>query len=311
MSTYDFRGIIPALPLPFRGVESIDEPALRKLTTWVAGHEGITSVMTNGHTGEVFALSPEERAEATAIVADELKGKMPVISAVSCEGIREAELHARMARDAGAGGLDVMPPHTWLRFGMKHQHVIDYFQAIHDASGLGIVVHVYPAWTRASYSTDTLLALAAMPGVSAFKIGTREMNKYGRDVRLLRQAVPSKAYLTCHDEYLLASMVQGVDGALVGFGSFIPELITALWRAVQAGNLHEAMRIQTTIDPLKDVVYGLGEPTSDAHARMKLAMYLAGRLDTPHVRAPITAPSAEEEKAIRTALKNAGLLVRA
>jgi 4-hydroxy-tetrahydrodipicolinate synthase len=307
MSTYDFRGIIPALPLPFRSDESVDEAALRGMVRWIAGHDGISALMTNGHTGEVFALLPEERAEVTRIVADEVRGSLPVISAVSCEGIREAEQHARMAAEAGASGIDVMPPHSWLRFGMKPEHVIDYFSAIHAAYGLDLVVHVYPAWTRASYTTDTLLALADLPAVKAFKIGTREMNKYGRDIRLMRERAPAKALLTCHDEYLLASMVQGVDGALVGFASFIPELITGLWRAVKAGRLHEAMRIQERINPLKDCVYGGGEPTSDAHARMKLAMFLAGRLSSAVVRPPIQAPSDAEKATIERALRDAGL----
>ena len=52
----------------------IDEPALRKLASWLAGHEGVVAVMTNGHTGEVFSLTPAERAEVTRIVAEELKG---------------------------------------------------------------------------------------------------------------------------------------------------------------------------------------------------------------------------------------------
>jgi 4-hydroxy-tetrahydrodipicolinate synthase len=34
--------------------------------------------------------------------------------------------------------------------------------------------------------------------------------------------------LTCHDEYLLASMVQGIDGALLGFASLVPGLIHEL-----------------------------------------------------------------------------------
>ena len=56
--------------------------------------------MTNGHTGEVFSLTPRERAQVTRIVADELKGKLPVISSIVCEGIGDAKEHAR----AGARG---------------------------------------------------------------------------------------------------------------------------------------------------------------------------------------------------------------
>jgi len=303
-----YTGVLPALSLPFFENQEIDERGFRRLVSWVTGHDGITGVLTNGHTGEVYALLPEERAEVTRIAVDELRGKMPVISAINCEGIREAQHHARMARDAGAAAALVMPPHMWLRFGMKLEHVTDYFKAIHEASGLDIVVHVYPAWTRASYTTEMLLALAAQPGVKAFKIGTRDMNKYGADLRALRAAEPDVALLTCHDEYLLASMVQGVDGALVGLASFIPDLIVSLWRAVQAENFAEAVKIQGRINPLKDIVYGRGEPSSDAHSRMKYAMHLAGLLDRPIVRDPIRQPAPAEREMIHAAVQGASRL---
>ena len=102
-----------------------------------------------------------------------------------------------------------------------------------------------------------------------------------------------------------------VDGALVGFASFIPETITRLYDLVCAGDLHEAMAVQLRINPLKDAVYGSGEPTGDAHARMKMAMYLAGRMKSPLVQPPTRPPGDDEVEAIRRALDDAGLLRRA
>jgi 4-hydroxy-tetrahydrodipicolinate synthase len=242
-------------------------------------------------------------------VADELRGRMPVISSIVCEGIGEARIHARMAREAGASGLDVMPPHHWLRFGYRPDHVRHYFEAIAE-TGLDLIAHVYPAWTRASYTTAVMADLARMPAVQAFKVGQRDMNKYAADVAAVRAADPSKALLTCHDEYLLASMVQGVDGALVGFATFIPNLIADLWQAVRDGDLHRAMAIQAVITPLKDAVYGGGEPTGEAHARMKAGMWLAGVIDDPTVRPPTEAPSDREMEQLRAAVAQAGLLRR-
>ena len=305
----NYRGIIPAIACPFTPDYRIDEPALRKLASWLATQPGVVAVMTNGHTGEVFSLQPAERAEVTRIVADELKGRLPVISSIVCEGLREAQEHARLAKVAGAQALDVMPPHHWLRFGFRPGHVTEYFEAIAEI-GLDLVAHVYPAWTRASYSSATLAELARMPSVQAFKVGQRDMNRYAADIKAIRGADPSKAILTCHDEYLLATMVQGVDGALVGFATFIPALISDLWEAVKAGDLKRAMKIQDVITPLKDAVYGGGEPTGEAHARMKAGMYLAGVIDAPTVRPPTEAPSAGEMQALRAAVANAGLLKR-
>jgi 4-hydroxy-tetrahydrodipicolinate synthase len=304
----NYRGIIPAIACPFTPDLRIDEPALRHLASWLAGHKGVVAVMTNGHTGEVFSLTPLERAEVTRIVADELKGRLPVISSIVCEGLSDAAEHARLAVQAGAAALDVMPPHHWLRFGFLPDHALAYFDAIWQAAKVDLVCHVYPARTQASYSSELLAELARLPYVQAFKVGQREMSKYARDLKAIRDADASKAILTCHDEYLLASMVQGVDGALVGFASFIPQLIIDLFEAVKAGDLHKAMKIQAIINPLKEAVYGAGEPTGEAHARMKAAMQCAGILESARPRPPTHAPSAAEHAEIRNAVQAAGLL---
>jgi len=306
--TFDYRGIIPALACPFTHDDRIDEAALRRLASWLAGHKGVVAVMTNGHTGEVFSLTPLERAEVTRIVCDELRGRMPVISSIVCEGLVEAAEHARLAKAAGADALDVMPPHHWLRFGFHPEHALAYFDAIWRAAELDLVCHVYPARTQASYSSELLADLARLPYVKAFKVGQREMSKYARDIKAIRDADASKAILTCHDEYLLASMVQGVDGALVGFASCIPQLIIDLFAAVRLGDLRQAMAVQARITPLKEAVYGAGEPTGEAHARMKAAMRFAGVLDSAHVRPPTKMPTEAENAQIRAALAHAGLL---
>ena len=151
---------------------------LRRYTAWLAGVRGITGLVTNGHTGEGFALDAKERAEVTRIAVDEVDGRLPVVSGICVEGINEACEHALMAKHAGASALLVMPPHQWLRFGKKPEHVVEHFSEIGKASGLDRVVHVYPAWTRANYSSELLATLAHLPHVKAFKVGTRDMKPH-------------------------------------------------------------------------------------------------------------------------------------
>ena len=303
----NFHGLIPAMAVPLNEDGSIAVAELTRFAQWLAQQPGVVAMMTNGHTGEVFSFTPRERAEITRIVACAVDGSCPVISSIVCEGIRDAVEQAGWAKDAGAKALDIMPPHHWLRFGFRSSYVIDYFKAIGDLIGLPLVVHVYPAWTKASFSSELLAELAKLPCVSAFKIGTREMNKYQRDLQLIRAAAPDKALLTCHDEYLLASMVQGVDGALVGFASVIPGLIHELLQAVKAGNLTRAMAIQAKIDPLKDAVYGAGEPTGEAHANMKAAMVAAGIFKSGTMRPPTVMPNENELRKIKAAVAVTGL----
>ena len=303
-----FRGILPAMQVPYRDDLGIDEEELARFARWLAGHHGIGGLVTNGHTGEVFALSPAERAEVTRIVASAVGATTPVISGICAEGQTEAAEHAVMAREAGASGLLVMPPHYWLRFGMHPDHVLSHFRAVGEAARIQLVVHIYPAWTKASYSSALLADLVQLPWVTTVKIGTREMSKYAQDIAAIRRANPACTILTCHDEYLLASMVQGVDGALVGFASFIPEWIVSLYDAVSKGDLNAAMAIQARINALKEVVYSSGEPSGDAHSRMKTAMKIAGRFRSSVTRPPIQQPSGETLQRIRAAVEDAGLL---
>ena len=193
-----FHGVIPAMAVPFRDDFKLDGEGLARFARWLAGCRGVTAVMTNGHTGEVGSLLPEERAEVTRIVAEAVRGRVRVISAVCSEGTFEAIEHAKAAAHAGADTVDVMPCHMWLRFGVKEDAVYEYFKAIGAESGLDVIVHVYPANTKASYSTRLMARLAALPQVKGFKMGERDLGKYERDIRALRADAPARLPAQLH-----------------------------------------------------------------------------------------------------------------
>ncbi|SFR00452.1 dihydrodipicolinate synthase family protein [Desulfoscipio geothermicus] len=303
-----WRGVYPAVLLPFKDDYSIDEQGFRKLVRWVASHDGIEGIVVNGHTGEINALLPEERAQVVRIAADELKGSKPVISGVSAEGTIEAIQHARAVQEAGGSGILLMPPHSWLRFGMQPDSTVKFFEDVANAVDISIVVHQYPKWTKASYTTDQLLKMVSVPNIDCVKIGTREMAQYEVDVRALKQHAPDVSILTCHDEYLLPTLIQGVDGALVGFASFVPDLIAALVKAVWDNNLPEALKIYDRIYELKHAVYKMGEPSATAHARMKEAMFQRGLISSALTRPPVLPLTDKEKEEISQGLKSVGLL---
>ena len=182
----NFHGLIPAIAVPFRADHSIDEEDLRRFASWLGRQDGVVALMTNGHTGEVFSLTPAERAEVTRITADATRGICPVVSSVVCEGIRDAVEQAQLAKRAGAQGLDVMPPHHWLRFGFRPSHVIEYFTAIGEATGLPLVVHVYPAWTK----SVILLGAAGTVGGTAIRAGIQDRHARDEQIRARPEGDP-------------------------------------------------------------------------------------------------------------------------
>lgn len=300
------RGIYPAIPIPFRSDWTLDEADFRKYLRWIS-EQGVQGLVANGHTGEINALSREERRQVVEVAVDEVGDRIPIYTGISAEGTLEAIEHAQDAQAAGAKGILLMPPHQWLRFGMKPEVPASFFRDVANAIDIDIIVHLYPAWTKAFYPLEARLAMAELENVVAIKDGTREMARYQKDVQVLKSEHPDVAILTCHDEYLLPTMIFGIDGALVGFGSLVPELITGLWQAVEANDLVEAREFEDRLLPLKLAVYGMGEPSGDAHARLKEALVQRGFLASGRMRPPVPALTETEKRTIAEALDAAGI----
>ncbi len=303
-----WRNIFPAIPIPLKKDYSIHERELREYVRWLAGIEGIEGIVCNGHTGEITSLNQAEKRRVTEIVAEEVGDKVLVISGIAGdEGTLDAIDRAREMKEVGADGILLMPPHIWLRFGMKRESPVRYFREVAEATDMGIIIHQYPFDCKAFYPVEMVLEMAKIPHVKALKCGIRQMAVYERDVGILRKKAPGLSILSCMDEYLVSSLYIGVDGALVGFGGLIPELITEVWRAVQANDFVRTRKLQSKIFPLTQAVYQIGQPSGEAHARLKEALRQRGIFGSSLMRPPVMPISSDEKRAITLALKEAGL----
>lgn len=306
-------GVFPATLCPFRSDESIDEDELRHYLRGVLAVEGVRGVVTNGHTGEIMSLLPTERARVTAVareVAQEQGSGKKVVSGVSAEGSLEAIDHALAAKQAGADAILLMPPHHWLRFGRSSESAVGFVRDVAEGADVPIIVHQYPAWTKAGYSLSEMLQMVEMPQVVAIKMGTREMARWRYDYEKIKEIAPDKAIVSCADEYLLSTLLESADGALVGFAGFAPDLIVQLTHAALDGDLESARKAQKLVDPLARIIYGFGEPSSEAHQRMKVAKWLMGQFASPVVRRPLRPLSLDRTDMIRRGLEALGFACR-
>lgn len=301
-----WTGVFPATLLPFFENEEIDEQSFRTYIRELVEVPGIMGLVPNGHTGEIMSLLPEERARVTKMVAEEVKGRIKVISGVSAEGSKEAILHSQQAKDAGADAILLMPPHHWLRFGRSFETAVGFVRDVAEAVDIKIVVHQYPAWTKAGYSLKEMLEMVKLPNVVSIKMGTRDMARWGYDYRELKAAAPHVSIISCHDEYLLATLLDGCDGALIGFAGFAPELMVELVHKALSLDLKGAYAAQEKVRPLAKIIYRFGEPSSDAHHRMKTARWLMGKFTSPTVRRPLRPLDTADTDRVRRELNEAG-----
>jgi 4-hydroxy-tetrahydrodipicolinate synthase len=306
--------VYPATLCPFHDDESVDQEGLRSYIRELASVPGVEGVVCNGHTGEIMSLRPEERVLVMRIVAEAVREanaasgrNVRAITGVSAEGSIEAIDHAIAAREAGADAILLMPPHHWLRFGRSTSTAVGFIDDVAQGSGVPIIVHQYPAWTKAGYTLQEMLEMVKVPEVVMIKMGTRDMARWRWDYEQLKAAAPHVAITTCHDEFLLASLLEGADGALIGFAGFVPELMVELVHAALDGDLPRARKAGDLVAPLARIVYAFGEPGCGAHQRMKAARWLLGKFPSPTFRRPVRPLSAEDLGRIRHGLEAIGL----
>lgn len=306
---HQWGGVFPATLCAFHKDESLDEEGLQSYYTDLARVEGVKGLVCNGHTGEVMSLRPRERARVTHLLADvvhESNRPIKVISGVSAEGSLEAIDHALAAKEAGADAILLMPTHHWLRFGRSSRTAVGFIEDVATGADIPIVIHQYPAWTKAGYTLDEMLEIVKIPQVVMIKMGTRDMSRSRHDYQQLKAAAPQVSVVTCHDEFLLPSLLEGADGALIGFAGLVPELMVEIVHAALEGDLARARQAQEVVAPLSRLIYHFGEPGCEAHQRMKLCRWLMGKFPSPHFRRPIRPLPSEGIDRLRRALEAIG-----
>ena len=307
---HPWMGVFPATHCAFREDESIDEDGLRAYFAWLCKVPGLKGLVCNGHTGEIMALRPEERNRVTGILADEVRKSgrdLKVISGIAAEGSLVAVEHAEAAREAGADAILLMPPHYQLRFGRPSSTAVGFIRDVAEGAAIDIIVHQYPSWTKVGYTLAEMLEMVPLPRVVCIKMGTRDMARWLYDYEQLKAAAPDVSIITCHDEYLLPTLFEAGDGALIGFAGFAPELMVNLVDACVAGDLVAAKQAQKTVAPLARLIYNFGEPGCSAHQRMKVALWLMGKISSPVFRRPTRPLSSAQVDGIRSDLHAIGV----
>jgi 4-hydroxy-tetrahydrodipicolinate synthase len=96
------------------------------------------------------------------------------------------------------------------------------------------------------------------------------------------------------------------DGALVGYGALVPELMVELLRDAKAHDYEAAKAIYDRITPLTQAIYHR-TPHVEATAALKAGLVSRGLLSGAVVRSPLLPLAASDNDSIDAALWYAGI----
>ncbi|GAB2603682.1 5-dehydro-4-deoxyglucarate dehydratase [Streptomyces capparidis] len=244
-------------------------------------------------TGEYHALDLEEYQRLVAAAVAETGGAVPVLAGVG-HGTALAVRYARLAEEAGADGLLVLPPYLVVP---GQEGLVAHYRRVAAATGLEVIVYQRD---NAVFTPASVVRLAREENVIGLKDGVGDLDLMQRIVSAVREELPGGPFRYFNGlptAELTMPAYRGVGITLYSSAvfCFLPEVATAFHRALSTGD-------DATVDRLVDGFYRplvelRNQGSGYAVSLVKAGVRLRG-LDVGPVRTPLTEPAPEHVKAL-------------
>lgn len=288
-------GAITALITPFTETGAIDEDALRSLVEQqISG--GIAGLVPAGTTGESPTLTHEENVAVVRMVVEQASGRVPVIAGTGSNATSEAVEMTRRAKELGADAtLQVCPYYNR----PNQDGLFAHFATVARDGGLPVIVYNIPGRTGRNIETDTLMRMAAEPGI----VGVKEASGNPAQImEVIRRRPPGFSVLSGDDNLTFFTMTHGGEGVISVAGNLVPDRMQALCEALRSGRLEDARAMHSRLEPLFVALLGLDSNPIP----VKAAMSALGRCG-PTVRLPLLPGSNAVRQAMLEVLAELGI----
>jgi 4-hydroxy-tetrahydrodipicolinate synthase len=295
MSASSPTGCGTALATPFSSSGAIDEAALRRFVDWQID-EGIDFLVPCGSTGEAATMSLTEHRRVVEIVAEQARGRVPVVAGAGSNDTVKAIALSRELKDAGATHLlHVAPPYSR----PPQRGMALHFREIAEAVDLPMILYNVPSRTGCNIEAATTIELAAHRGI----VGTKEASGVLAQITDIIVGRPAGfTVLSGDDEMTLAICALGGDGLISVASNAVPRLMSDLVRAARGGDASRARELHQRALPLMRAASVESNPIP-----IKAALAMLGRFESV-LRSPLVTLEPRHEAVVRSALQHAGAL---
>jgi 4-hydroxy-tetrahydrodipicolinate synthase len=290
-----FTGCGTALVTPFTKAGSLDEAAIRRLGQRQID-AGVHFLVPIGTTGESPTLTLAERARVVEILAEETRGRVPILAGAGGYDTREVIHAAAEMKDAGADGLLSVTPY----YNKPTQEgLYEHYRALAESTSLPIILYNVPGRTGCNIEPATVVRLAGLPTI----VGIKEASGNMAQICDVCRVVPRDFIVLSGDDVMtLPIMAVGGRGVIAVASNEIPTEMSQMVEAAERGDFAGARAIHDRILPLMQINFVESSP-----GPVKSAMAAMGLLEEVY-RLPLVPPRSESKEKINKVLKDLGLL---
>ena len=292
MSQPKLRGIFTPHIVPLTAAGDINEHELRRYIEWLI-ENGVNGLYPNGSTGEFTRFSPEERREIVRIVADQARGRVPIMAGATEANIRDTLAACKAYADMGCDAAAIVPPYYYK---LSQGSVVEHFSQIARQTPIDLMLYNIPQFTN-EIAIDSVVKLADFPRIIGIKDSSRDFPRFLNLMNEIRPMRPDFSFLIGTEEILMPSLIMGADGGTIATSGVVPEVVMKLATETLAGNLDEARRIQyKLLELINSMFAGGGFPEG-----FKAAVGLRGFMIGPP-RQPLSPKEQSDLNAVRQTL---------
>jgi 4-hydroxy-tetrahydrodipicolinate synthase len=291
--TRKLEGVICASVTPFDANEELDEACMRNHIEFLIG-AGVHGLLFIGGCGEFLNLDDHERQRVMEIAVEQVRQRVPVIIGALSPDTRHVCTVARLAKQAGADAVMVLPPYYATP---SLSAIREHYLRVADKGDLSIVVYNNPARTNVNLDVATLLNLAEIERVVAVKDCDRNLVSLSEKLREVGNRIQ---ILSGEDDLAFPTLMLGVKGGIWATTNLFPHIFVTMCQAAMAGNVELARQHHYRLLRFWKACFVANHP-----APLKAAMNLASR-PVGKARRPLAPLTDEQLESVRLALASVG-----
>jgi len=228
----------------------INEAELRRYTEWLIS-KGVHGLYPNGSTGEFTRFLPEERRRIVAIMADQTRGRVPILAGAAEANVKETIAACEYYHSLGVRAVAIVSPYYYK---LSPAAVYAYFREIGNNTPIDVTLYNIPMFAS-PIDVPTVQRLAEeCPKIVAIKDSSGDLPHMMRMIAAVRPIRPDFSFLTGWEAALLPMLIVGCDGGTNATSGVVPEVTRKMFDLVQAGKIDEARELQYKLLKLFDAM---------------------------------------------------------
>ncbi|MCX4098473.1 dihydrodipicolinate synthase family protein [Nocardia sp. alder85J] len=236
--------------------EKIDTGTLRALLDRMID-AGVDALAPLGSTGESAYLSDAEWSCVATECVEHTAGRVPTVVGVSDLTTAGTIKRARIAEEAGADALMVLPISYWP---LAEDELREHFTAVAGSTALPVMVYNNPATTGIDMTPEFLVDLVATVGnITMIKESTGDIARMHRIVELGGGEVP---FFNGSNPLALKAFEAGAAGWCTAAPCLVPEQVVLFWELLREGDTAGAGELFTRLQPLLTMLVSRGLPAT-------------------------------------------------